>query len=95
MSETDRAAIRGALQHGYGDATQTVLDDRVAGNVLETLKSRGWASLQEVGALILAAGGEIRLTDAQMMHLFRGDEIEVTVQEDPITRDKVFRASVR
>jgi len=91
---TARAAIRATLQQGYGDATQTVLDDKVAGDVLSTLRERGWASIQEVGALILAAGGEIRLTDAVMMTLYRGDAIEVEVHEDPLTRDKVFRARV-
>jgi hypothetical protein len=77
----NRQAIRNALQRGYGDATQTVLDDRVAGDVLSTLRERGWASLDEVAAIIHAAGGEVRLDDEAMRHIMDQD-LEVTVSVD-------------
>lgn len=85
----DRSAVRNALQTGYGDAAQTVLDDRVAGSVLGALRERGWMSIEEVGALVLAAGGEIRVPpDA----LWRAGDIEVSVQDDFTTCGKIIRA---
>ena len=90
---SDRQAIKAALQQGYGDASQTVLDDRVAGDVLSTLRERGWASLQEVAMLIIAAGGEIRVSDHDMMRTL--DNLQVTVHEDFENRERVFRVVPR
>lgn len=87
---SDRQAVRDTLQKGYGDATQTVLDDRVAGDILQTLRERGWASLDVVAAIIDAAGGEVRLTEAGFMRVGLED-VEVIVHEDPLTGDRVLR----
>lgn len=62
---SDREAVRGILQSGYGDATQTVLDDRVASDILNGLRERGWASPAEVAAIIHAAGGDVQRPHAR------------------------------
>ena len=76
---TDRQAVRDALQTGYGDATQTVLDDRVAGQVIQSLRDRGWCSPDEVAAIVLAAGGEVTVPDEILMH---ADQLQVEVFDD-------------
>lgn len=89
----DRAAIRGTLQAGYGDATQTVLDDRVAGAVLSTLRERGWASLDEMALVIMAAGGEIRITH-KMQAALRAESV-IETYDDGATGDRVLRVVTR
>lgn len=59
----DRTAVRDALQRGYGDATQTVLDDQVAGQVIGALREQGWFTAQEVAAIVLAAGGSVTVPE--------------------------------
>ena len=86
---TDRAAVRDALQAGYGDATQTVLDDQVAGQVMGALRERGWASLDEAALLIAAAGGEIRVPSA--LRLRGTARMQVERFEDHATGETVFR----
>lgn len=86
---SDRAAVRDAIQAGYEDATDDARCDKVAGGILATLRERGWASLPDITGLILAAGGEIRMTGAQMLAT---SDLEVERYEDPATLEVVFRA---
>lgn len=60
-------AIREEIQSGYGDATQTVLDSRVASAIVKRLRDMGWAAPDEVRALIACAGGRIVLDERTMM----------------------------
>lgn len=91
---SDRGIVRDALQAGYGDATQSILDDRVAGDVLDALREHGWASLTEIAAIILAAGGEVRISEMDYSRALdaanRGD-LAVTAHEDYSTRERVLR----
>ena len=66
-NDTDRAAVRGIIQAGYGDATQTVLDDQVAGSVITGMRERGWTPTGdptyrygEVRSLLFATFGRER-----------------------------------
>lgn len=87
---SDREAVRGILQSGYGDATQTVLDDRVASDILNGLRERGWASPAEVAAIIHAAGGDVLVTDRAMMHVY-DDDLVLSVEEDFASHGKRLR----
>lgn len=87
--EEDRRAVRDVIQRGYGDATQTILDDQVAGNILTELKTRGWISLQEVGAIVAASGGEVRVTVKDIMTSYK-----VTSYQEIDTRDRIIKVEV-
>ncbi|QCB93283.1 hypothetical protein [Cellulomonas shaoxiangyii] len=58
--------VMNVLQSGYGDATQTVLDRQVAGEIVRHLRSSGWAAPDEVRALVACAGGEVTLDQRVM-----------------------------
>lgn len=65
------AEVAGVIQRVYGDASQTVLDHRCAGQVLAVLREAGWLAPDDVARLVLAAGGEIRVPDR-----LRGDPLD-------------------
>lgn len=90
-SESSVAAVRRTIQEVYGDASQTVLDDRAARAIISTLREMGWASLDEVAVLIEAAGGEITVPDRLMGD---GRERRVTKQPDWAAGGHKFRVSV-
>ena len=78
-SDAAVAAVRNTIQRVYGDATQTVLDEQAAREVISTLRELGWASLDEVAVLIEAAGGSITVPDHLM---FDGKERTVLRADD-------------
>lgn len=89
MTATDLVA--GIIQRVYNDASQTVLDRRAANAIITALREAGWASLDDVGRLIEAAGGEIvvpgdLITDTR--------ERRVTRQDDFASHGVKFRVSV-
>lgn len=55
--------IAGLIQAGYEDATQTELDWQVARSIERRLRGLGWASPEEVRALVAAAGGRLVVPD--------------------------------
>lgn len=57
-------AIADVLQREYGDATQTVLDLRVAGAIVAELRALGWADPGEVRAIVAAAGGRVEVPES-------------------------------
>ena len=75
-STTDTQAVMDVLQRVYGDATQTVLDHQAASEVIAELRRRGWASLDDVARIIVAAGGEVTIPDRLMLS---GEEYEEAV----------------
>ena len=89
MSETTRA-IREEIQRGYHDATQTVLDDRVAQAIEDRLRSMGWASPDEVRALVASAGGEIVLDPRFILD----PPGEMVIVDDPRTWRRVVKVSI-
>lgn len=83
--------VRDVIQRVYGDATRTVLDHEAAKEIVRALRGLGWASIDEVGMLIEAAGGEVTVS-----HRILADDRErrVTVQDDFASAGKKFRVSV-
>ena len=86
---TARQAVRDTLERVYGHATQTVLDDQAADEIMRTLHQMGYAPLDMVARIIEAAGGSVTLT-AQSLNDPR--PLEVETYDDPATLGKVFRA---
>lgn len=66
-SENATRIVRDVIQRVYGDATQTVLDQRAAWEIITALRAAGWASIDEVAVLIEAAGGSITVPDDLML----------------------------
>lgn len=89
MSEPSTAVdlVTEVIQRVYGDATQTVLDQKAASEILDALRSAGWASLDEIAILIEAAGGEI-VVPHRLAFDFR--ERRVAVQDDYATPGRKF-----
>lgn len=58
--------VADVLQREYGDASQTVLDRKVAAAIIHHLREIGWFSPDEVRAVVASAGGRI---DVQERHL--------------------------
>lgn len=52
------------LQEGYGDQAMTPLDRAVANRILTYFVENGWMSPGEVGYLVDAAGGQIRVPES-------------------------------
>lgn len=84
-----RLVVRDVIQRVYGDATQTVLDDRAASEIVAALREMGWASIDEVGRLIAAAGGEVTISDRLMLS---GEEYVVTKEQDFRHGGFIFRS---
>ena len=89
---TDQQAVMDALQRGYGDATQGVLDAKVASDILRVLRERGWASLSDVASVILAAGGEVVVTPKAQRD---GLNAEVFASEDYASGGRKFIARTK
>ena len=70
-ADKDVEIVANALQSGYGDATQTVLDQRVARKVVRALREVGWCSPDEVALIVEAAGGSVVITDDAVEHAWR------------------------
>jgi hypothetical protein len=83
--------VRDVIQRVYGDATQTVLDQRAASEIVTAFRAAGWASLDEVAVLIEAAGGSITVPHRLMMD---GRDRQVTRQDDFAADGVKFRVSV-
>ena len=71
MSKSTETIVRDVIQRVYGDASQTVLDYAAAREIVAALRDAGWASLQEVGAIIHAAGGDVTVSGREMGRDFR------------------------
>lgn len=78
-AESATQIIRDVIQRVYEDATQTVLDQQAAREIIAALRAAGWASFDEVAVLIEAAGGSITVPD-RLMH--DGRRRVVSRQED-------------
>lgn len=63
MIEQTISDVRGIIQRTYGDATQTVLDDRCARAIVAHLHHLGWASPAEVARVVAAAGGQVDVNE--------------------------------
>lgn len=85
-----RLVVQDVIQRVYGDATQTTLDCEAATEIVRALRGMGWASLDDVGMLIEAVGGEITVPHRVLAN---DRERRVTVQDDYATGKK-FRVSV-
>jgi hypothetical protein len=88
-SATDLVAS--VIQRVYNDASQTVLDRQAASEIVTALQEAGWASLDDVGRLIDAAGGEI-VVPGEILHDVR--DRQVTRQDDYASGGVKFRVSV-
>jgi hypothetical protein len=74
------------IQQGYGDATQTELDVRVARAIIDRLLSMGWADPESVRALVAGAGGRIEVARRVMAD----PPAELFAHDDPATLARVF-----
>ena len=70
--------IRDTIQRVYGDATQTVLDERAAREIWKYLLSVGVAPASGVAMIVAAAGGRVTVTD----ELLLDPPAEYTVMDD-------------
>lgn len=62
MSSNDTDLVASVIQKGYQDATQTVLDRMVSEDIVEALRAAGWATPEEVRAIVAAAGGRVEVS---------------------------------
>lgn len=76
------------IQRGYGDSSMTSLDRVVAANVIQYFESRGWMGPEEVAHLVQAAGGEVIVTEEQLMEAPK----PLYTQQDPINHSIIFRS---
>jgi hypothetical protein len=92
----DTEIVAAALQRGYGDATQTVLDHRVAREVIKALREVGWCSPDEVALIVEAAGGSVTVSDDVVWQAFRNpDENPMTLVRERLPHAFSTRLSVR
>lgn len=77
-TETLIMGIRDTIQRVYGDATQTVLDDRAAREIWKYLLSVGVMPVSGVAMIVAAAGGKVTVTD----DLLLDPPAEYTVMDD-------------
>lgn len=80
-NDTDEQIVLDAIQTGYGDASQTVLDRQVTRKVLGALRRAGWTSPQELAAVVDAAGGKI-IVRAEHIMAALDDQYELLVGDD-------------
>ena len=91
----DTEVVARALQVGYGDATQTVLDQRVAERVLKALREVGWCSPDEVALIVEAAGGSITVTDDAVERVWRQPDEVLELRRERLPYAFATRLSVR
>jgi hypothetical protein len=58
LKSTDQLVVD-VIREGYGDSTTTQLDLEVSENIVKALRTAGWASPDEVRAIVAAAGGRV------------------------------------
>lgn len=85
------AEVAAVIQRVYGDATQSVLDVRCARAVLEMLQERCWLPPDDAARLVIAVGGEVRLSDRLRMDPLDG--YQLSRYESQVDHAIVIRAS--
>ena len=93
--DKDTEIVAGALQAGYGDATQTVLDTKVAGQVVKALREAGWCSPDEVALIVEAAGGSVTVTDDAVERVWRQPDEALELRRERLPYAFATRLSVR
>lgn len=80
--------VQSIMNEGYGDQSTSPLDRVVASKIVDAFRRSGWISGQELGFVVKAAGGEIRLTE----ELLSGQTPAVLQYRDGLTQEVVLKS---
>lgn len=59
--QKDTEIVASVIREGYQDATTSALDRMVAEGILKALRDAGWATPDEVRAIVAGAGGRVEV----------------------------------
>jgi len=74
------------IANGYG-SVPTGLDRAIASRVVNYFYEKGWMNSQDIAYLVKAAGGEIRVSEEDMV-----DDVFLYWYDNPATGERVFQS---